>query len=161
MMLRSAISIVALCLAPAPAAGARQAQSRPAAHALRTWAILCTKPLQTSGLEDLLTISLARDKTMRLVDRKHLDLVAREIALGSMFAGAAVGRRRKLGRILKADAMLLLSLKAGAGQNTLRLVICHSRSGARLRVACFPYDKDKVKDVWRSPSQERQTDRWR
>lgn len=150
MMLRSAISIVALCLAPAgpaAAAGARQGQSRPAGHALRTWAILCTKPLQTSGLEDLLTISLARDKTMRLVDRKHLDLVAREIALGRMFGGAAVGRRRKLGRILKADAMLLLSLEAGAGQDTLRLVICHSRSGARLRVACFPYDKDKVKDV--------------
>ena len=108
--------------------------SAPAAadDALRRWAIVAADEVRQSGLADLLIAEATKLPAIELVERDELDRVANELAIGSLVAPDGVAGRAKAGRLLRADALLLLSPAAGDPAGTLRLVICECRQGARL-----------------------------
>ena len=114
---------------------------------LRVWAVLAAPDLRRWGLEDLVVAGLSEDRTVTLVDREHLDLVARELSLGSMLEASGAGLRQKAGRIVKADALVLLSRETGDGKDFVRLVVCECRGGARLRVQYVPLEGGKVESA--------------
>jgi hypothetical protein len=98
-----------------------------------TWAVLSSKKVEESGLADLVTVGLARDPSMKLVDRDRLREAAKELAFGTMLGAEGSGQRQALGRVLKADALVVLGDETVDGQSLVRLVISDTRCGARLR----------------------------
>jgi len=128
-------------------AGAAGQEPRPAAGQsvamLRTWAVLASEELRKSGLEDQVLVGLGADSTITLVDRQHLYLVARELALVSLLDSSGAGFRRKAGAAVKADALVILHLESTDGKPYVRLVICETRGGVRLRVELIPLEDGK------------------
>lgn len=119
-----------------------------ASSPLRTWAVLAAPELRRAGLDDLVTAGLSQDRTIRLVERQRLDLVAGELALGALVESSGAGLRRKTGGTLKADALVLLRRDTGAdGKDFVRLVVCECRSGARLRVECVLLEQGKIESA--------------
>jgi len=115
--------------------------------ALRTWAVLASDELRKSGLEDQILAGLGTDRTITLVDRQHMALVAREMALSSLLETSGAGSRRKAGAAIRADALAILHLESAGGESFVRLVICETRAGARLAVECFPYKADHADEA--------------
>ncbi len=122
-------------------------QTQPAAGepvtTLRTWAVLASDELRKSGLDDLIMAGLGTDRTITLVDREHLALVAKELALSSLLETSGASSRRKAGAAIRADALAILNLESAGGESFVRLVICETRAGARLLVECVAYKADK------------------
>jgi hypothetical protein len=121
-------------------------------------AILTAKPLRDRGYSDLLTarFSAAATDGLELVERDQLDAIFREFELSALLGGeAAASQRLKLGRLLGADTLLLLSPiendAAAAGeapvQNGIRLVLADTRTGARLTSDGFPDSGDPDANV--------------
>jgi hypothetical protein len=98
----------------------------------RRWAIVATPELRGGGLSDLLTARLSEDDSIELVEREQLDLALRELDLAAHFGADDAGRRLELGKLLKADALVLLSVRRHEDQPFLRLVVCDCMYGARL-----------------------------
>ena len=140
----SVLAVVAVLAAGAVWCLGRQAQP-PATQpvtALRTWAVLASDELRKSGLEDQILAGLGTDRTITLVDREHLALVAKELALSSLLETSGAASRRKAGAAIRADALAILHLESAGGESFVRLVICETGAGARLAVECFPYKAD-------------------
>jgi len=97
------------------------------------WAVLSSKKVEESGLADLVTVGLARDPSMKRVDRDRLREAAKELAFGTMLGAEGSGQRRALGHILKADALVVLGDEPVDGRSLVRLVVSDTRCGARLR----------------------------
>ncbi|MBW3596266.1 MAG: hypothetical protein KY475_03210 [Planctomycetes bacterium] len=116
-------------------------------RALRRWAIVADKPIQEDGLPDLLTARLAGAPGVELVERDQLLLATRELELTSLSAGAGAGERLKLGRLLNADGLLLLSKEEAEGKPLLKIVMSDCRYGARLSVDMLPYDPVQIADA--------------
>ena len=139
------IAVMALVLLPVAAEGEESGEpSGAASAAFRTWAVLSSPDLHSSGLEDQVIAGLSPDQAIMLVDRAHLDLVAKELSLSGMSNSSGTGLRQKAGRIVKADALVLLSRETAAGKDLVRLIICECRCGARLRVDYMPLENGKV-----------------
>jgi hypothetical protein len=138
-------------LAALPVAGVAGQEPRPAADQpvamLRTWAVLASEELRKSGLEDQVLVGLGADSTITLVDREHLDLIARELALGSLLDSSGAGSRRKAGAAVKADALVILNHESIEGKQYVRLVVCETRGGARLRVELIPLEDGKFDEA--------------
>jgi hypothetical protein len=98
----------------------------------RRWAIVVTPELRGGGLSDLLTARLSEDASIELVEREQLDLALRELDLATHFGADGAGRRLALGKLLKADALVLLSERRNEDQPFLRLVVSDCVYGARL-----------------------------
>ncbi len=126
-----AVGLIALLTSFASAA---EDTSRPVA--LRRWAILATEEVRKSGVSDLVFDRLAKEADLKLVEREQLDAVLRELTTSSLAGSREVSRRLQVGRQLKADALLVLSVikarPAGANEPSLQIVICDCHSGARL-----------------------------
>lgn len=139
-MSHSARLIGACCiLATLLAASTLGAETAP-----RRWAIFAGPAVRESGLADLLTARLSERKDLKLVERDRLDLALRELKLSACLAPEAAGERLRLGRILKADRLLLLALEELESEKLLRLVISDADYGARLRSDALPYDPDEL-----------------
>jgi len=134
--------MAALLAARAAGQEPRPAAGQPVAM-LRTWAVLASEELRKSGLEDQVLAGLGADKTMTLVDREHLDLVAREQALASLLDSSGAGFRRQAGAAVKADALVILNHESIEGKQYVRLVVCETRGGARLRVELIALEDGK------------------
>jgi len=92
-----ALSLAASCVAPpreAAKRGTSPAAEQPAAM-LRTWAVLASSGLRAGGMEDVILAELSTDKTITLVDRERLDLVATELAAGSLLGSGGAAARAK------------------------------------------------------------------
>ena len=120
-----------------------QPTAREPVTTLRTWAVLASDELRKSGLDDQIMAGLATDRTITLVDRQHLDLVAGEMALSGLLAAHDAGSRRKAGIAVRADALAILNPESANGDRFVRVVICETRAGARLLVECIAYKADK------------------
>jgi len=135
-------------MAALPTAGAAGQETRPAAGQpvamLRTWAVLASEELRKSGLEDQVLVGLGADSTITLVDRQQIKAVFQERALAAMFTAEATGRRRDIGRILKADALLLLSDETVDGLRLIRVVVCDTQAGARLLTDGLAWSPDRI-----------------
>jgi len=132
-------ALAAACCA-APAAGAD-----PGGH---RWAIVATPDVQQTGLVDLLTVELSKLDGVELVERAQLDAAMKELELTALFGAGAAGGRLKLGRVLGADVLVLLSRKTSRleapaeSKQFLQAVLCDCTCGARLRVEHLPEEGD-------------------
>ncbi len=123
-------------------------------HPLRRWAVLASAELRQAGLSDLLTLELSKAKNIELVEREQLAAATRELELSAIFGSEAAEGRLKLGRLLKADALLLISreerqIDAGQKRQFLRVVISECRFGARLHAANLAYEGGKAESLAR------------
>jgi len=146
---------VALLLIVSPAAQAQHATraepvtpEKPVAAApLRTWAVLLSDDLRTPALEDQVLAALGDEAGITLVNRERLDLLARELALEELGNALATARRVTAGRILRADALVVLSRDPTAGKGFVRLTICECRTGARLHVGSVDLAEGKADEA--------------
>jgi hypothetical protein len=139
-----ALSLAASCVAPpreAAKRGTSPAAEQPAAM-LRTWAVLASSGLRAGGMEDVILAELSTDKTITLVDRERLDLVATELAAGSLLGSGGAAARRKAGTLLKADGLAILNQETIEGKPHIRLVASETHGGARLRTELIPVAAD-------------------
>jgi hypothetical protein len=74
------------------------------------WAVAATPAVEETGLPDLLTAELSTRQGIELVERQQLQPVLEALELDACFGGAAAGERLNLGRMVGADAVLLLAL---------------------------------------------------
>ncbi|MCX5684628.1 MAG: hypothetical protein NT049_13205, partial [Planctomycetota bacterium] len=98
-----------------------------------------------SPLVALLEVHLAQSGHVALVERNQVDQVTREQQLQLMFAPEAVGKRAALGRLLKADVLVLLRAN-DKPQPHVRVVICETRQGLRLCARPAPLSGDPKAD---------------
>jgi len=103
------------------------------------WAILGSPALRDVGLTDLLTAKLSSLGGLELVEREELRSITAEYMLAELGSAEAAGRRLRLGTILRADRLLLLSRLPGADgtEDAVRLVIADCLSGARIWHECW------------------------
>lgn len=125
---------------------------------LKRWAILATDEVRQAGVADLVFERLSKEADLELVEREQLDVVLREIKTSSLAGSRDVSQRLQVGRQLKADALLVLSVvkaqPAGANEPSLQVVTCDCHSGARLLVD-FPLwqpqqPEEMVQSCWQS-----------
>jgi hypothetical protein len=106
---------------------------------LRRWAVLVSKDLRQTGLDDLLTVELSKAKDIELVERAEHAAITRELELEAMLGSGEVSDRLKLGRLLKADALLMISRQVRDKKPVICVVIAECDYGTRL---CLEYRED-------------------
>ena len=89
------------------------------------WAILATPELG-----DLLTVELSKRQDIELVERAEIDKVMRELEISAMFGEESIGKRLELGKILKADRLLVL--KNDSPGDSLEIFILDTEFGLML-----------------------------
>ena len=147
MRLSSILSLCVFCCSVLSAAVASVAAEQRSPY--HRWAVVASQELQDGGLPDLLTAELSRQEDLELVERDQLELATRELELSACFGSQAVGKRLQLGQLLKADALLLLSLEEHEKQKSLKLVISDCLYGARLRFEYVPYAPQQLETATR------------
>ncbi|MGD8453801.1 MAG: hypothetical protein PVJ57_18460 [Phycisphaerae bacterium] len=104
------------------------------------WAIIGSPELARTGWVDLLTVALAAQPDIQLVERSAVAEATRELALATVLEADGAGQRLKLGRLLGADALLLLSRELRDDERLLRIVVSDARIGARIWTECLTYE---------------------
>lgn len=124
----------------------------------KRWAVVGDDSLRKTGLTDLLTAQLSQQPGIELVEREQLAAALRELEIDQVFGAEQASSRLQLGRLLAADAIVLLRKRGGnvSGQRppsraprsqqrpTLELVICDCRYGARLTTESIRFDPDAI-----------------
>jgi hypothetical protein len=144
------------CVNPANAGG----------QAYRRWAIVASEAVEDGGLPDLLTAELSKREDLEWVERQALQAIIAEQELAACFGAQAVAERIRLGKLVGADALVLLSLeerekasletrkpdsgKDGERETFLKLVITDCRCGARLWLEFVPYAVARLEPACRS-----------
>ena len=126
---------------PRPKPRSRPRHAGPVKLSFRRWGVICSKDAQDAGLGDLVTVELSKEKGLELVDRADLDAVTKELQLAAVFEAGAAAERLKMGQLLKADALLLLSIGNAPKGRALKIVVSECRCGARLRIEYLPYEQ--------------------
>jgi tetratricopeptide (TPR) repeat protein len=94
------------------------------------WAIVSVDPLG-SALADLLTPKLSQWTDVELVERDAIDKVLKELDLAA--GGLAEAERSmQFGRLVAADALLLIERREPAGGSSQRIRLIETRTGIRL-----------------------------
>ncbi|MEK6239447.1 MAG: CsgG/HfaB family protein, partial [Planctomycetales bacterium] len=135
------ISIAAPLLAAAPSPAAEKESAR------RRWAVVSSKACQANGLSDLFKASLSDAGGIELVERDDLKLAVKELELSALFGSENASRRLKLGRILKADALVILSIEKRADAAFVKMIVSECRHGARLRTEFQPFRPADVEQI--------------
>ena len=95
----------------------------------------------------LLEAKLLADANATWVERAGIDAVLKEQKLQALFSPQGVGERVKLGKLLKAELLVLVRSVKGAEVPTLELVVGETTGGLRLMVRAVPVTKDADADV--------------
>jgi hypothetical protein len=114
------------------------------------WAILAAPELEKEGLADALTAVLSGSSALQLVERGEIQKVEKELTLSTLLGGSGAQERLKLGRLLKADALVLLAEDKGEQkepQHLVRMVIAETRFGARLRLDSLARPAQKPEEL--------------
>ena len=109
---------------------AQQSDSPTEPH--KRWAILCSPDLQSKGVSDLLTAKLSTVGNFDLVERDVLEQVEEELIQASFSDPSNIRDRLKIGSLLNADLLAILSTQKSADQEILRVVICECELGTRI-----------------------------
>ncbi|MBC7821148.1 MAG: hypothetical protein IAG10_30035, partial [Planctomycetaceae bacterium] len=125
-----------------------------AAGGLNRWAIVATEEIRASGLADLVLVEAGKLARMELVERDELDRVTNELELESLAGAADVLQRLKAGRLLRADALVVLKSVAASESNRLRVVIVDGRQGARLATFETAVEKSSLERTAQSVAAE-------
>ncbi|MFA8019252.1 hypothetical protein [Bremerella cremea] len=104
------------------------------------WAIIATSEIAETGLVELVTAQLSRREAIQLVEREDLSLATRELELSALLSPENVLKRLELGKTLRANAMLLLSMESEDARQIVRAVVCDADLGVRLWQARFIYN---------------------
>ncbi len=99
----------------------------------RRWAIISSKPVQKSNIAGLVFAALSQEDGIELVERDALATIADELRLSVLSANAQPGDRLRLGRLLRADLLMLLSFVQEDGKTMLKVSFSDCEHGARLR----------------------------
>lgn len=105
---------------------------------LNRWAVLATSEVQESGLADQLTASLSA-AGFSLLERATMKQALDELKVGQLLEPADAKERLRLGKMLRADACVVLAIEKRNDKAFLRSVICDTQTGARLRWDVFPF----------------------
>jgi hypothetical protein len=100
--------------------------------ALQRWAILCSRELQETAIGDLLAVELSKATGLELVNRDELSKIGSELKLSQLFDAANAGMRLKVGRMARADALVLVRRNGDHPKAPLLLIIAECNQGARL-----------------------------
>jgi len=112
------VSVFALTL-PAPAAYTR-------------WAVITSGTPEEGQLSDLLVAGLSKVPGLELVEREQIAGLAHEQALSGACSAEGSADRLQLGKILRADALLLTELTGTKDTPEIRIIIADTRYGVRL-----------------------------
>ena len=95
----------------------------------------------------ILEAKLLADAKSTWVERAQIDAVLKEQKLQAMFTPAGVGERVKLGKLLKADVLIMVRSVKGAKEPALEVVVGETAGGLRLAVRAVPLTKDAEADA--------------
>ena len=99
-------------------------------------------------------------KSVELFEREQLDAITREIELSKLIGADGATQRLKVGQLVKADALVLLSVVENDEKKFVKLVISDCQYGSRLRLDHFPFTAESeerlVHDVVGSVEETRQ-----
>ncbi len=79
---------------------------------LSRWAIIASPDVRVDGLDDVLTAALNEQKDLDLLERDRLEALLDEASLQQVLGGDDVAGRLRVGRLLRADALILLRVEA-------------------------------------------------
>lgn len=99
------------------------------------------------GVADLLEMRLAADEAFTLVDRANLKAVLTEQTLSAAFSAEGVGARVKLGRLIKADLLVLLRERKGEKATAIDIAVASTDRGLRLASDVVPWEPGRVEDI--------------
>lgn len=116
-------------------------------HPLKRWAIIADEGVQESGVADLLTLKLSKVDGVELLEREQLVLATKELELSAVIESNGVAKRLQLGKLVGADALVLLMLEERDKHKLVRLVIADCSYGARLHFEYLPYDASELDRV--------------
>ena len=95
----------------------------------------------------LLEAKLLAEPGATWVERTNIDAVLKEQKLQAAFGPQGVGERVKLGKLLKADLLVMVRPVKDAKQPALEVVVSETASGLRLLLRAVPVTKDADEDV--------------
>ena len=95
----------------------------------------------------ILEAKLSADPTAVWVERKAIEQVLKEQQVQTLFSANGVGQRAKLGRLLKADVLVMIRRVKDVKEPTYEVIICESAGGLRLLVRGVAETKNAADDV--------------
>jgi hypothetical protein len=138
--------------------------------AFQRWAIVADRATEQAGMVELLTAALTRLEGVTLVERQQIAAILSEWELTAALTAEGSDKRLELGRVLKADAILTLSMiddetvrrvpDREPARRHIQVVVSESRFGARVRLDYLVYDPQQreaiVTELCRMVSQLRE-----
>lgn len=111
-----------------------QATKSPQQNLIRRWAIVAAPDVQQTPMPDVLMEELSHEPGVQLVERDEIPKALKELGRSELLSSGSAATRLQLGRLLKADALILLGREKREGdkKELLRLVISETVYGARL-----------------------------
>lgn len=120
---------------------------------LKRWAILPSEEARHTHIPDLLFVQLSEIDSIELVEREELNAALQESSLNRALGAQGVNERLRLGRLLQADALVIVDLVVKEHDDNqdqtkpkkqLRIVICETNTGARLQQYVQPYTENNA-----------------
>lgn len=109
---------------------------------LRRWrmAILASRDVHKSGVDDLVLMALQKNRQIETLDRAQVELVFGEQELAALVGGKSP--RRDFAN--RADALVILKLENREGTNSLKCAVSDCRTGTLLNRSFFGWPFPKV-----------------
>jgi hypothetical protein len=114
------------------------------AEAYHRWAVITSGTPEEQTFSDLLLGELTKVPDLELVERAELEKLAGEQALSIALSPEGSASRLKLGRMLRADALVLTKLTGTQENRELQIIVSECQSGARLRVEGLPWTAENL-----------------
>lgn len=115
-------------------------------HPFRRIAIIASETVQDSGLADLVLLELSQQANLEPIEREDVASVLKELEFSSLGSKTNSDERLKLGRLLKADMLLLLNHKEARDRKQtaqIQAVLSDCTYGARLQAKHWRYQADQ------------------
>lgn len=116
----------------------------PTHAALDRWGILSTGKGDAASLCDLATAELSKDTGVQLVERDALKQLTDEMLLSNALSPEGLASRLRLGEMLHADALVVLTLTGEGNSRILHVTVIHCLTGTRLRIEQFPWKTENL-----------------
>lgn len=96
------------------------------------WALLASEELRASAFADILAVCLADLPGLQWVERERLAEVADELVVSAVGGADGAESRLKLGKLLRADALLIVRVEGDGKAKRLRVIASDCATGARV-----------------------------
>jgi len=116
----------------------------PARAGYQRWAVITSGSPEESQFSDLLLAALTEVPELELVERAELEKLSHEQELSGAFSAEGSADRLKIGRMLRADALVLAKIGGPAEGRELELIVAECNCGARLDRQTLPWSADDL-----------------